>query len=151
MTFKTNQMKLEFQNSPQQLTLFMLFLVIIVLCFVNKWRSCRKVTLQSWVGLGRYLTTYRLYFDSTDNESAHTCVCMCVFPMSFPQSHPPTGTIVSPYPIKTIAKTGIHTCTCKCVGVCVCVYMHAKKHTNPHVQTDAHKYTNWSPHWAEKE
>lgn len=69
------------------------------------------------------------------------CVCVCVFPMSFPQSHPPTGTIVSPYPIKTIAKTGIQTSARACVWVCVCVHACVCALTNPHIRTNAHKYT----------
>lgn len=69
--------------------------------------------------------------------SCHECmvrvcarVCACVAPMSFPQSHPPTGTIVSPYPIKTIAKTGIQTSARAQVRVCMCSRAHKPAYTD---------------------
>lgn len=59
---------------------------------------------------------------------------VCVFPCHSHSPIPPTGTIVSPYPIKTIAKTGIQTCAR--VRVCLCVCMHACKRTHIPTYTD---------------
>lgn len=96
------------------------------------WLVCRVFAVLRWLWeITRHLISPLLWIIWQHGCSAMnaTCACACVFPMTFPQSHPPTGTIVSPYPIKTIAKTGIQTRACLCVCVCVCMKTHTQKPT----------------------
>lgn len=67
---------------------------------------------------------------------------MCVFPCHSHSPIPPTGTIVSPYPIKTIAKTGIQTCARACLCVRACV----RKHTHPYTHIYGRMHTNILTH-----